>query len=411
MMRYQITILCLFITLLGRAQTRSLQQFIDSARLRSPLLKGYEAQLLQFRLDSAILRATLRPQVAFVSNNLYAPVVKGFGYDEAITNLAQVSGLVQVSRSFLAGGAIAAQFRTIGLQGQSIRDSLQISARDLVRTITDQYITAYGDLLTVNYSKDLFELLQSEEVALKKLAQGNVIKQTEYLAFSITLQQQELTYLQAQIQYNADYLALSYLAGMVNTTIAVIAEPKLSDTIPLDFKSSVFYKRFTTDSLRIENERRLIDYSYRPQISGLADAGYNSSLQYLPYKNFGYSVGIGIRIPIYDGHQKALKYQRLYIEESTRLRNRNFVTAQYQQQMASLVRQLQSTEQLFQKIEKQVAYTRTLIAAYGKLLQTGDVKITDVITAITNFLNAQNSFRQALVGRLRIRSQINYYNQ
>lgn len=397
--------------MLGHAQPRSLQQFIDSARLYSPLLKGYEAQLLQFRLDSAILRATLRPQVAFVSNNLYAPVVRGFGYDEVITNLAQVSGLVQVSRNFLSSGVIAVQFRTISLQGQSIRDSLQISARDLVRTVTDQYITTYGDLLTVHYSKDLFELLQSEEAALKKLAQRNVIKQTQYLAFSITLQQQELTYLQAQIQYNADYLALSYLAGMVDTTIATITEPKLSDTIPLDIRNSVFYKRFATDSLRIENERRLIDYSYKPQIGALVDAGYNSSLQYLPYKNFGYSVGVSIRIPIYDGHQKELRYQRLDIEERTRLWNRNFFTAQYQQQIASLVRQLQSTEQLFQKIEKQMAYTRTLIEAYGKLLQTGDVKITDLITAITNFLNAQNSFRQILISRLRIRSQINYYNQ
>lgn len=410
-MRYRIAILCLLITMLGHAQPRSLQQFIDSARLYSPLLKGYEAQLLQFRLDSAILRATLRPQVAFVSNNLYAPVVRGFGYDEVITNLAQVSGLVQVSRNFLSSGVIAVQFRTISLQGQSIRDSLQISARDLVRTVTDQYITTYGDLLTVHYSKDLFELLQSEEAALKKLAQRNVIKQTQYLAFSITLQQQELTYLQAQIQYNADYLALSYLAGMVDTTIATITEPKLSDTIPLDIRNSVFYKRFATDSLRIENERRLIDYSYKPQIGALVDAGYNSSLQYLPYKNFGYSVGVSIRIPIYDGHQKELRYQRLDIEERTRLWNRNFFTAQYQQQIASLVRQLQSTEQLFQKIEKQMAYTRTLIEAYGKLLQTGDVKITDLITAITNFLNAQNSFRQILISRLRIRSQINYYNQ
>lgn len=409
-MRYKVTFLFLLLTINSQAQTGTLQQFIDSAKFHSPLLRGYEAQLLQFRLDSAILRATLRPQVAFISNNLYAPVVKGYGYDEVITNLAQLSGLVQVSRNFLTNGAIAAQLRTVSLQGQALRDTLQISTRDLVRTITDQYITAYGDLLAVNYSKDLLELLQTEEAALKKLTQNNMIKQTEYLAFSITLQQQELTYLQARIQYNADYLALNYLAGITDTVVTIITEPRLNDTLPLDFNSSVFYKRFVTDSLRIENERRLIDYSYKPQIGVVADAGYNSSLQYLPYKNFGYSVGVNIRIPIYDGHQKDLKHQRLEVEERKRLYNRDFSLSQYRQQTGSLIKQLRSTEDLFQKIQKQVIYTKTLIEAYGKLLRTGDVKITDVITAVTNFLNAENSLRQNLISRLRIQSQLHYYN-
>jgi outer membrane protein TolC len=410
-MKYCCTILFLLIVLFSSAQTKTLQQFIDEANVRSPLLRGYEAQILQLQIDSAILRATLRPQVAFVSNNLYAPVIKGYGYDEVITNLAQVSGLVQVSRNFLRSGAIAAQFRTLNLQSLALRDTIQLSIRDLVRTVTDQYITAYGDLLTMNYSKDLFELLKSEEVALKKLAQSNVIKQTEYLAFDITLQQQELTYLQAQIQYNADYLALNYLSGIVDTTVTTLTEPQFWDSLPHDFYSSVFYKRYVTDSLRIENERRLIDYSYKPQIGAYADGGFNSTLQNTPYKNLGFSVGVNLRIPIYNGNQKRLKYQRLDIEERSRIRNRDFFVAQYQQQIGTLTKQLQSTGMLFGKIKKQVDYTKTLIEAYGKLLQTGDVKITDVITAITNFLNAQNGFRQNIVSRLRIQSQINYYNQ
>jgi outer membrane protein TolC len=297
------------------------------------------------------------------------------------------------------------------LQSQSLRDTIQLSIRDLVRTVTDQYITAYGDLLTLNYSKDLFALLKSEEVALKKLAQASVIRQTEYLAFDITLQQQELTYLQAQIQYNADYLALNYLSGIVDTTVTTLDEPRFGESLPHDFYSSVFYQRYLTDSLRIENERRLVDYSYKPQIGAYADGGYNSTLQNTPYKNLGFSVGLNLRIPIYDGRQKALKYQRLDIEEKTRIRNRDFFLAQYRQQIGTLTRQLQSTQLLAQKISTQVDYTKTLIAAYGKLLQTGDVKITDVITAITNFLNAQNSFRQNVVTRLRIQSQMAYYNQ
>lgn len=395
----------------GISQSPGLQQFIDSAKLRSPLLRGYEAQILQLQIDSAILRATLRPQMAFISNDLYAPVIKGYGYDEVITNKAQLSGLLQVSRNFLQSGAIAAQYRNLALQSQALHDTIQLSVRDLIRTVTDQYISAYGDLLSLNYTKDLYELLKSEEEALKKLAQSNVIKQTEYLAFMVTLQQQELNYLQAQIQYNANYLALNYISGIRDTSIVSIAEPQLVDRQPHDLNSSDFIRPYLTDSLRIQNELRLIDYSYRPQIGAYADGGYNSSLQYLPYKNVGFSVGLSLRIPLYDGGQKKLRYQRLAIEEQNRIYNRQYLLTKYQQQIAALTRQLQSTELLFQKIKTQVGYTKTLIEAYGKLLQTGDVKITDIITAITNFLNAENTFRMNVISRLRIQSEINYFNQ
>jgi outer membrane protein TolC len=392
-------------------QARNLDFFIQQARTNSPVLKTYQNQIFSNRLDSQILNASLKTGVNFISNDYYAPIIKGWGYDEAITNIAQLQGLVQATKNFLSKGHLAAQYRSIALQSQALRDSLSLSLKDLTKNIVDQYIIAYGDMLTMNYSKELFDILKQEEEVLKKLAQSSVIRQTEFLAFDITMQQQELTYLQAQIQYNADYLTLNYLAGVNDTTIAQLEEPRLADSLPHDFYSSVFYQRYKTDSLRIENERRLIDYSYRPAVDAFADAGYNSSLQTTPYKNLGYSFGINLKVPIYDAHQKKLKYQKLDIEERNRQINKEFFINQYNQQIAQLNNQLQATDLLFQKINKQVAYTKTLITAYEKLLQTGDVKVTEFVTAITNYVNAQNIYRQNFVSRLKIMSQLNYWNQ
>jgi outer membrane protein TolC len=282
--------------------------------------------------------------------------------------------------------------------------------KDLERTITDQYIMAYGDQVTMDYSKELFDLLKKEEDILKKLAQQSVIKQTEFLAFDITMQQQELTYLQAQIQYNTDFLTLNYLAGIVDTVITRLSEPRLEDSLPRDIYTSVFYQRFVTDSLRILNEKKIIDYSYKPSVAAFGDAGLNTSLQNTPYKNIGFSVGVNIRMPIYDAHQKRFKYQKLDIEENSRLTNKNFFIKQYTQQTAQLYRQLREINSLFDKIRQQVEYTRTLIIAYEKLLETSDVKIIDLVAAITSYMNAQNLLRQNLVSRLKILNQINYWN-
>ena len=398
-------------SVLCSGQTRSLNDFIEFAKTNNATLKDLQSQILSNLVDSQILRATTKTQLNFVSNEMYAPVIKGWGYDEIITNIAQVSGMVQATKTFLSKGNLATQYRKIALQNQSLRDTLLLSQKDLVRGITEQYIAAYGDQLTMEYTKELYDLLKKESELLKKLAQANVIKQTEFLAFDITMQQQELTYLQSQIQYNADYLTLNYLAGIADTTIMKIEEPKLEDTVVHDFYNSVFYKRYITDSLRIRNERKLIDYGYRPTFNAFTDAGFNSSLQNTPYKNIGYSFGVNIKMPLYDGRQRNLKYQKLDIEERTRLTNRSFFINQYNQQVSQLNFQLHATDQLFEKIKQQVDYTKTLIQAYGKLLETSDVKITDIVIAIANYLNAQNSYRQNLISRLKILNQINYWNQ
>jgi outer membrane protein TolC len=410
-MKYFLTLSIGLLPIFCLGQGRTLDEYIQLAKENSATLKSFQNQILSNRIDSQILKATTKTQLNFISNEMYAPVIKGWGYDEAITNIAQVSAMVQATKSFLSKGNLAAQYRAIALQNQALRDTLFLSVKDLVKTITEQYITAYGDQLTMDYSKELYELLKKEAEALKKLAQSNVIKQTDFLAFDITMQQQELTYLQAQIQYNADYLTLNYLAGIVDTTITRIEEPRLEDSLPHDFYSSVFYQRFVTDSLRIVNERKLIDYSYRPSFNAFSDAGFNSSMQNTPYKNIGFSFGVNIKKPIYDGRQKSLKYQKLDIEEQTRLSNKNFFINQYNQQVAQLYIQLNATNLLFERIKQQVNYTKTLITAYEKLLETSDVKITDFVTAITNYLNAQNSYRQNIISRLKIINQINYWNR
>jgi outer membrane protein TolC len=410
-MKHILTLSILFATVICYGQGRTLNEYIELAKQNSASIRSLKNQILSNQIDSQILKATTRTQVNFVSNEMYAPVIKGWGYDEIITNIAQVSAMIQATKTFLSKENLGAQYRRIALQNQSLRDTIFLSSKDLVKTITEQYITAYGDQLTMDNSQELYTLLKKESDVLKKLAQSNVIKQTDFLAFDITVKTQELTYLQAQIQYNADYLTLNYLAGIVDTTITRVEEPRLEDSLVHDFYSTAFYQRYVTDSLRIENERKLINYDYRPKVSAFTDGGFNTSLQNTPYKNIGFSFGVNIKKLIYDGHQKRLKYQKLDIEESTRLTNRTFFVNQYRQQVSQLLIQLHATDKLFEQINQQLNYTKTLIIAYDKLLETSDVKVTDLVIAITGYLSAQNAYRQNFISRLKIVNQLNYWNR
>ncbi len=410
-MKVLLTLLVLIYADLVFSQTRTLEYFLEQAKQNSPVARDYQNQLTSLQLDSQLLKSSLGPQVNFQSTNSYAPIVKGWGYDEVISNIAQVSGVVQASRTFLTHGNIAAQYRAITLQRRSLLDTILLSQQDMVRTITDQYITAYGDLLTTSFSQQVYELMKREEQALKKLTEASVYKQTDYLAFYVTLQQQELTYLQAQIQYNTNYLTLNVLAGLIDTTIEKIAPPTLSDTLfNNQFFHSVFSNRFVTDSLRLANQSDLLDYEYKPKIGAYTDAGYNSSLQFTPFRNVGFSAGISLIIPIYNGHQKQIKQSRISIQERTRQYQRDFFVHQYQMQWLQLKQQFEAINGLVNKINRQIDFAHTLIVANGKLLQTGDITIKDYVLAINNYINAQNLLAQNNISRLRILGQVAYWN-
>ncbi len=410
-MKLLFTVLLVALRVFSFGQAHDLSYFLTLAERNSPVLKDYQNQILSVAIDSQLYRASLHTQVNFISTNTYAPVIKGWGYDEIITNKANIAALVQASRNFYNRMNVAAQYRNIALQKRALLDTIMLSRHDLVRSITEQYITAYGDLLTMDFNKEVLDLMQREEGALKKLTEASVYKQTDYLSFYVTMQQQELLYLQGQIQYHTDYLTLNYLCGVVDTLIERISAPVLSDTLRREFTKSVFYNRFVTDSLRMANERAIINYEYRPRIGVYSDAGYNSSLQLKPYKNFGFSAGVSVTIPIYDGHQKQLKYQKIDIREKNRQSNKEFVLNQFQQQLILLRQQMELTQNLVNKIHQQIDFTHTLILANEKLLQTGDITMKEYVTSINNYLAAQNLLTQNTLSRMRVINQINYWNR
>ncbi len=402
---------CISVVTVSFAQKNSLDYFVSQALVNSPLLKDFKNQQLSLSLDSQLIRAALRPQVNGIGNGLFAPVIGGWGYDEVITNKQQLTGLVQVSRSLLSNKTIASQIASLQIQSLSAANNGRITEQDLRKAVIDQYIITYGGQLQLDFTNHVSELLKKEENILKKLTQDNVYKQVDYLAFVVTLQQQLLNASQLEIQYNFDYTTLDYLAGVVDTLITPLQDPHLYATALGDFTGSVFYRQFVLDSLKLVNNKALIDLTYRPKINVFADAGYNTSFFYKPYKNIGTSIGVNVTIPIYDGKQKKLQYSKIDIQEGTRIAKRDFFIRQHHQQVLQLMQQLNATDRLIDQINKQIKYTETLITVDEKLLATGDIRLTDFILTLNNYYTAKNLVTQNYVSRLKIMNQLNYWSR
>lgn len=403
-------IACILITLQLNAQERNLDYYLQMATHNSPLLNDYNNQKLANLIDSLRIQAGTKPQVNAYSTNNYAPSFNGWGYDGAITNGANFSQLIAVSKNFIRKDYLQNQYEAIKLLNESISISGKITTQDLLRSITAQYITAYGDWQQITFNSSMLALLKKEEQILKILTEKGVYRQTDYLSFLVTIQQQEILIEQARLQYQNDCSTLNYLTGVVDTTIVILLQPSISLKIVPDAESSIFYQQYRIDSLKLRNSDALIDYSYKPKINAFADGGYLTSFQRGFYKNFGVSFGLNLILPIYDGKQRKMQHDKIGISERTRQGYRDFFKKQFTQQVSQLSQQLQTTQQLINKMNDQIKFSETLIEANRKLLETGDVRMADYILAISNYLNAKNMIRQNNINKLQIINQINYWS-
>ena len=394
-----------------QAQQKTLDYYIFQSIQNSPLLKEVSNNILVNRIDSLRILASYKPQVNGNSVNYYAPVVNGYGYDEIITNLRSFSEQVGASKLLVGKRNLRIQFNGIQLLNDSLLVAGNITEQDLKRTITAAYLAAYGSWRQYSYNQEIYNLLSKEDTLLKKLTQANVYRQTDYLTFLVTLKQQHLLITQSTIQYKNDFATLNYLSGLFDTSFVPLDSPRIELSQLPELSGSIFYRKFTIDSLLLKNAGKQIDLAYLPKVSLSADAGYVSSLIVTPYKNFGASAGVNITVPIYDGRQRKLQHRRLDILENTRANYRDFFATQYNQQIAQLTQQLNSIKQLVAETNDQLRYIRTLIDANRRLLTTGDVRIADYVIAINNYLSAQSIVTQNLVSEFQIITQINYWNK
>jgi outer membrane protein TolC len=408
-----ISVFCLnlfVVVAVAQTPSRDLNYFLNHAHASSPILKDLENQRKSAEIDSLIIKATGKPQLTANGAGLYAPIIRGYGYDEVITNGQSLEGYLNLNYDLLNKKRINNQLESVKIQRDSLRYASRMSLYDLNRSITDQYLLVYGSQEQYDFNKEIVVLLEKEEILLKQLTRTNTYKQSEYLTFLVTLQQQQLALQQSELQLQNDYATLAYISGINDTTSTRLIQPKL-DNEEMSVNRNFFLQKFSIDSLKNENLKQGINLNYKPKLGVYANGGYSSSLVLQPYKNFGASVGFTFSMPIYDGHQRKMQYDKLAISSNTISTYRDFFVNQHAQQLNLIRQQITQTDALFSKINEQIKFSKGLIDVDGKLLRTGDLRIADFVLAINNYMAAQNLFRQTTINRLKLINQYNYWNK
>ena len=401
------------------ASPRRLGDFLLLARQSSPLLRATANQVGQNRIDSLVRARQNGVQVGGIGAAVFYPsitkMVNGdkvqvLGYDNAISNGGNFAAFAQATKPLFNRFQLQNDYQIINSQGLVLRNSGRLSALDLRRSITDQYLTAFAAESQLRFSRTLLAELRKQDDILRQLVNGGIFKQTQYLSFYLSVRTQEVVVEQNRLAYRRELGTLRALTAVSDTTLISLETPTPPTHRPLAGLLAPAQRQYTLDSLRLLLDRRAVDAYYRPRVNAVFDGGLQSA-SFLP-ADLAHSVGIGaglqLGVPIYDGHQRQLQYQRIELSERSRSGYRQFITVQRQQQYQQLEGLIRASDALLARIREQLRVADALVGAARQQLAIGDVAILDYLNQVTSYRTLQFSLTQAETDQLRSRFALDY---
>lgn len=396
------------LTLVTYNQTRRLDFYLKEGLQNSPLLNDYRNQIYSAIADSLLISAAKKPLVEAKSQLQYSPFYRNFGYDEVITDGGNYMAVMGVTQNVFNKRELNNKYKAVDLQKQLINNSSRISVTELNKIITDQYLTAfsgYGDFL---FNKAFLELFKKENEIVKQFVKNGVYKQTDYLSLLVETQSQEILVNQLKSQYRKDVMLLNQLCGLNDSAWIELVEPQLGIKGTPDIAKSPSYIQYKIDSIRIENEKMAIDIRYKPKINWFADAGIMTSDPWNFYRHVGYSAGISLNIPVYDGKQRGIEKQKLEFNENSRKIYEDNYRNQYFQHIQQLSNELKALNEMSAQLEKQLKTADQLVKALKEQLEAGIIQMTEYINAIKNFKTISRNFNLINIQKLQVINEMNF---
>ena len=406
--RFILILLFSSITFIAHNQSRNLDFYLQEGLHNSPLLNELRNQISSSLSDSLLVDADRKPLVEAKSQLLYSPYYKNFGYDDVITDGGNYTGVVGVSQNIFNKRVLNNKYNAINLQKQLANNSSSVSTSELKKLITDQYLITLSGIKDYQFNKTFLELFVKENEIVKQFVKNGVYKQTDYLLLLVETQSQEIQVTQLKSQYRQNLSTLNRLCGLKDTASYELDEPVFGIKGEADISKLPSYVKFNIDSLRIENEKMAIDIRYQAKVNWFADAGFLTSNPWNFYKHFGYSVGIGLNIPIYDGGQKSIERDKLRFEENSRSGYKDNFKNQYFQQIQQLNEEIRSLNETSVQLSKQLATSNELVKALKDQLEAGIIQMTEYITALKNLKSIGRDINLVSIQKLQVINEINF---
>lgn len=418
----------------------SLDYFLNAAEKNDPALlqnenlkeiSRYDKKLIDAQNNSVQVDVTSEVMVAPFFNNYGRfidittnPSPNAYGYAEPVSNGALYSAQLNVTKEIFNRASVQNLLFQNKLKNHALDLSREEISHQLKKNVTDAYIQVYHLQLREDITEEMISDLENRLKVVEILVKKGILMQSDYLLLQLEIENKKLQLQQLQNNLNSSLLALNNAVGIEADSIHDLSEPSIpvapevqayldkipspaevatyssdsmnyqkpeiptlirpTDTIQAD--SSFYYqRRFRNDSLQLVADEKVFENKYKPSLTAYGNTGLNAvEASRIPH-NVGFSAGVKLSVPIYDGGQRKIKQ----LQNKLKLENLEYQKKndriKKQNTLQSLQKQMASIKTGIQLINNQLKKQEHILEIYkGKMVQ-GQVSIIDYLKVVQNY--------------------------
>ena len=424
------TILCLVLALFGcpsMLQGQDLAYYVEHAKANSPLIQDNRNQSEAARLEADRLKAFYtKSQISLTGSYLFAPVISRdnaqskldlnpagsvenySGYDLAASNGGVYQGLININQPVFNGVRYETTAEQVLIGAQINQNNIQLTAHDLEKFITDQYILCLQDARQAEYLGNLLRIIIEQKIMVGKLVENGIAKQSDLSLLVIEQKTQQAAFNSFRATYRRDLMDLRVLCGLTDTTYQVLNDIDLQ--VQEDARTSRFTERYRLDSLNLIATQKVFELKYKPLVSLFANTGLNAVYAPTIPNRLGMSAGINFTMNLTDGRQRDITQQRTEVLMKTTRLYKDFFYNQNSVRKNRILTELKSIGERLALTEDQVKEYQKLLEFYKQELSRGQISVINYITTIKNMAIAQRDFVLLKTNRELLINLYNYWN-
>lgn len=365
----------------------------------------------------------LLPQFRFSGGTSYAPWSLAFGYDPAVSNGGELGARIIGEQTVYDGGMRSLDIRQAGL-GVDFQDlAYRQTERDVVLAVRQAFIKLLRAQRELS-SRDESASRLSEYVDLaRRLNAAGTVGYTDLLSAQIGLTNARTAAMTAaQGVATAKYQLVRAMGTPDDTSFAVTGSldsllvvtediteplPPIDPATNLDMQAAqVNYSLSRIAVSQIKAERL-------PQISLTGDVGVLTSRQNLQmpaserFNSFGYSVGIGVDMPLWDWGARKARIQQSAIQSRAAFDRIKVIDQSIQAEYRTLRAQMENAMQRLRGIRAMLETARENYALFMAKYADGDASAYDVLATEQSLTDARLSEVETLAEIQFVQAQYN----
>lgn len=442
-----------------RSQENSLNFFLTSAEKNNPALLqndnlkkigNYKNQLIDaennFQIDvtSEVMLAPYFNNYGKFIDISTNPSPEAYGYAEPVSNGALYSAQLNITKEIFNRARVQDLLFQNRLNNNALELSREEISHQLRKNVTEAYIRVYHLQIKEDYTKDIISDLENRLKVVDLLIKKGILMQSDYLLLQLEIDNKKLELQQLQNNLNATLLSLYNAAGIKTSGRNRLSEPNIPmDTVLQSYLDSIssstairtdslnerknsnsvrntnniqidtgyyYLRKLKNDSLQLLAGQEVFEDKYKPHLTAYGNTGMNAvEVDRIPH-NVGFSAGLKLNIPIYDGGQRKIKQLQNELELENLEYQKQSELIKKQNTLKSLKQQMASIQTGLNLINAQLKKQEHILEIYkGKMVQ-GQVSIIDYLKVIEDYKSNVETKDQMKVNLWLLQNEYNFTN-